>query len=92
VATRSALLNQRLHPKTRLDEMITVARTLDALGVVAAHSGTILGLMFADSDPHLAGKVDAARRACCDLVGHSWVDYSLATRLDSVSVGADRTS
>ncbi|MBO4204424.1 kinase [Micromonospora echinofusca] len=74
VATRSAVLNQRLRPKAKLTDMITLAETTGALGVVTAHSGTILGLMFADNDHEYDEKVAAARHACRVLAGDSWID------------------
>ncbi len=46
VATRSALLNQRLLPKRWFDAMRKIAREIRAAGVVAAHSGTYLGIMI----------------------------------------------
>ncbi|MFC4314016.1 kinase [Steroidobacter flavus] len=46
VATRSALLNQRLLPKRWFDAMRSIAREIGAAGVVAAHSGTFLGIMI----------------------------------------------
>lgn len=76
VATRSAVLNQRLGPKARLDDVIDLARSVGALGVAAAHSGTILGLMFADSDERYAEKIAAAGRACHALAGSYWIDRS----------------
>jgi len=45
VATRSAQLNQRLLPKRLLDVMIGIAADVGAAGVVAAHSGTYLGII-----------------------------------------------
>lgn len=46
VATRSALLNQRLLPKRWFDAMRSIAREIRAAGMVAAHSGTYLGIMI----------------------------------------------
>lgn len=45
VATRSAQLNQRLLPKRLLEAMMAVAANVGAAGVVAAHSGTYLGII-----------------------------------------------
>jgi uncharacterized protein involved in propanediol utilization len=61
VATRSAQINQRLLPKRLLGTMIGVAAAVDALGVVATHSGTCLAILIdtlrADRDDcvHAAG-------------------------------------
>jgi L-threonine kinase len=46
VATHSALLNQRVAPKRRLDAMTNIASEIRAAGVVTAHSGTYLGIMI----------------------------------------------
>ena len=46
-ATKSALANQTILPKRDLSAIIETARDLGALGVNAAHSGTILGVLFA---------------------------------------------
>ncbi len=49
ISTRSAILNQDILPKTHLDLLLDMRRRYEALGVVIAHSGTQLGLLF-DSD------------------------------------------
>jgi uncharacterized protein involved in propanediol utilization len=46
VATRSAQLNQRVLPKRWFDAMTAIADEVQAAGVVAAHSGTYLGIMI----------------------------------------------
>ncbi|MBD0693873.1 kinase [Streptomyces sp. CBMA123] len=69
VATRSAVLNQRLAPKRNLDAMLAIAARVGAEGVVCAHSGTLLGVLLdgtaADHGPRLA----AALAACSTLPG-----------------------
>jgi uncharacterized protein involved in propanediol utilization len=66
VATRSAVMNQRLAPKRLLGAVIRLAEDTGALGVVAAHSGTRLGVLLADADPDYTVKfartVDGCRR------------------------------
>ena len=47
VATLSALANQRLVHKPQLEEIIEYAQSLGALGVNVAHSGTMMGVLFA---------------------------------------------
>jgi L-threonine kinase len=69
VASRSAVLNQRFAPKQNLDAMMRLAGETGALGVVCAHSGTMLGLLFDDADRDLRSKVQAARVACSMLPG-----------------------
>ncbi|MHC2585559.1 GHMP family kinase ATP-binding protein [Bradyrhizobium diazoefficiens] len=46
IATRSAVMNQRRNPKRLLDEVLRIARSCRALGVVATHSGPCLGILF----------------------------------------------
>jgi uncharacterized protein involved in propanediol utilization len=46
ISTRSAILNQDLLPKTHLDLLLDMRRRYKALGIVNAHSGTHLGLLF----------------------------------------------
>jgi L-threonine kinase len=46
-ATASAALNQQIHYKPQFDELLAASRELGALGVNCAHSGTVLGVMYA---------------------------------------------
>lgn len=59
VATRSALLNERLRPKRLLEPMIRIARECDALGVAIAHSGTTVGVLITGADPEHRHKINA---------------------------------
>lgn len=52
-ATRSAIANQHLLYKPQLDAVIRLADDAGAVGVTAAHSGTVLGMLF-DDDGALA--------------------------------------
>jgi len=45
-ATQSAIMHQRVLPKRHLELFLELRRRSGALGVVAAHSGTYLGLLF----------------------------------------------
>ncbi|GAA2642326.1 kinase [Dactylosporangium fulvum] len=69
VATRSAEMNQMLRPKRTLDAVRAVARDVGALGVAAAHSGTMLGVLLATDDPDHAERVAATVAACSALGG-----------------------
>lgn len=51
ISTRSAILNQEVLPKPHLDLFLHMLRRYNALGVVAAHSGTHLGLLFGPDFP-----------------------------------------
>jgi uncharacterized protein involved in propanediol utilization len=77
VASRSAELNQVFRPKRTLEPLSQACADLDGLGVVAAHSGTVLGLLVADDDPDHAAKVAAAVEACQGLTGDALVQRSL---------------
>lgn len=69
VATRSAVMNQRLVPKRNLTAMLRISEAVGALGVVCAHSGTMLGLMLAEDQPGHRRRLAAARAACAALPG-----------------------
>ena len=49
-ATRSAIANQQLLYKPQLDAVLRLAEDVGAVGVNAAHSGTVLGLLFEDDN------------------------------------------
>jgi len=64
VATRSAVLNQDVLPKEHLELFLDLRARYDALGVVATHSGTCLGLLldpgslrYPDVLPELVGEL-----------------------------------
>ena len=64
-ATISALANQRILHKAALPQIITAAKSMGAIGVNVAHSGTVLGILFAPdvSQEKIAGAVMHLRRA-----------------------------
>ena len=49
-ATRSAIANQQLLYKPQLDAVLRLANDVGAVGVNAAHSGTVLGMLFEDDN------------------------------------------
>ncbi len=51
ISTRSAVLNQDILPKAHLDLFVDLRARYGALGVVAAHSGTVLGLLLDPASP-----------------------------------------
>jgi len=63
-ATRSALMNQALSPKRSLEAVLRVCADVAALGVVAAHSGTMLGVLLDAGEPGYPERVAATVRAC----------------------------
>ncbi|WAP60624.1 GHMP family kinase ATP-binding protein [Streptomyces sp. S465] len=79
IATRSAVLNQRHVPKRNLDAMIRVSDEIGALGVVCAHSGTMLGLLLDAGDPDHQHKLSAAAAACSRLPGATTVFRSFTS-------------
>lgn len=78
VATRSAVLNQRLRPKRTLARLVEECHRSGGLGVVTAHSGTMSGVLLADDDPFYRQKLAAARWACLSLAGNVTVHRTLA--------------
>lgn len=77
VATRSAVLNQKLRHKRTLRKLIRACRRIGGLGVVVAHSGTVIGILLADSDPRYAAKLDRASQVCAALSDVVWVEHLL---------------
>lgn len=67
VATRSALMNQALCPKRTLPEVSRICADVGGLGVVAAHSGTVLGILLDRADPRYLRQVAVTVRACSAL-------------------------
>ncbi len=67
-ATRSALANQCILPKTELEELAAFVLERGALGVNAAHSGTILGVLF--SPGTCSGLVAVQVREICTAYPH----------------------
>jgi L-threonine kinase len=69
VVTRSAVLNQRLQPKRNLAAMLRICEETQALGVVCAHSGTVIGILLADGDAGHQQRLAHVRAACATLPG-----------------------
>lgn len=77
VATRSAVLNQKLRPKQRLDDLSMIARDVGALGVAVAHSGTCLGVLLSPEEPDYAEKLARTRELLGQLSDTVTVHHSL---------------
>lgn len=77
VATASAVMNQALRPKWTLDAMVAICAEVGGLGVINAHSGTTLGILFDSNDPRHRTKVSAAARLCHELTDQVDVYHSL---------------
>ena len=82
ISTRSAILNQEVLPKTHLDLLLDMGRRYGALGIVAAHSGTHLGLLLApgttDRRRVLPALVSELSRYCPDVRVHRTHDFRAA--------------
>ena len=48
MATASALANQEILPKPQLEDIVHLAKLLGALGITIAHTGTVMGVIFAE--------------------------------------------
>jgi uncharacterized protein involved in propanediol utilization len=79
ISTRSAIMVQGILPKSHLDLLLDMRRRYGALGVVAAHSGTQLGLLLGpDSSNHsqsLAAIVAELAQNCPDVCIHRTHDF-----------------
>ena len=71
VATRSAVLNQERCRKRHLARALEISGDLRALGVVVAHSGTMIGIVVSGEDPHHTEKVADISVACAELAAVS---------------------
>ncbi|WFF42069.1 GHMP kinase [Salinicola endophyticus] len=56
ISTRSCELSQTFNPMPHLDTMHSLMVETDALGLIAAHSGTYLGLLYDVNDPERVSK------------------------------------
>jgi uncharacterized protein involved in propanediol utilization len=80
VATRSARLNEILRPRAHLEAIQQISRDVDGLGVVAAHSGTVLGILLDAADPQCEEKIVQASRSLRALPGSVSVHRTAAAR------------
>lgn len=62
IATRSAVLNQAQAAKRHLGALIRISEECGALGVVAAHSGTCVGVLLDHADPGFGDRFDRVAR------------------------------
>ncbi|MFD9726297.1 kinase [Streptomyces sp. NPDC059072] len=77
VATRSAEMNAHRRRRAGFAELHALCREVDGLGLVLAHSGTMLGVLLEANDPALAGKTEHIRAGCSALGGEVSVHRSL---------------
>lgn len=64
-ATLSALANQPLLFKPHLEQIINIADTFGAAGISAAHSGTVIGVLFPAKGEHDISRCIAAINVAC---------------------------
>ncbi|MFI6845050.1 kinase [Kitasatospora sp. NBC_00085] len=77
VSTRSAELNSAVRARQDLAPMRLACQETDGVGLVLAHSGTMLGVAFDADDPELARKTEYIRAVCAPLPGTTAVFRSL---------------
>jgi L-threonine kinase len=75
VATRSAYLNQRLCPKRSLAAMTALSAEVGGVGVVAAHSGTTVGLLLPHDIRDFRRRLATAVTRCAQLGGGRVLRY-----------------
>lgn len=76
IALRSALLNQKYHKKRYFEQMRDICWQIGGLGVVAAHSGTYLGVLLSTEDSHFHNQLAHAFEAMKHLAGNVTLFYS----------------
>jgi uncharacterized protein involved in propanediol utilization len=77
ISTRSAVLNSKSRARYDVDALQRACHEVDGLGLVLAHSGTMLGVVLGADDPELAGKIQHMRAVCEPLGGQVSVYRSL---------------
>ncbi|MCL4370755.1 MAG: hypothetical protein M1380_07580, partial [Chloroflexi bacterium] len=87
-ATLSARINQRLLPKSELERVIRLGEEHGALGVCAAHSGTLLGVLFSPENERQARDLLAVAADRLDGLEGCWSTRMVNGGARLVSVGA----
>ncbi|WP_080589101.1 hypothetical protein [Rhizobium leguminosarum] len=57
ISTKSALLHQERAPKEHLNSMLKVCESTGALGIIVAHSGTMIGILLDPTAADFSGKL-----------------------------------
>jgi uncharacterized protein involved in propanediol utilization len=87
VATASAVMNARSRRRMAIEPVLRACADVGGYGVVAAHSGTMLGVLLRGDDPELTGKAEQVRVACDPLGGRLTIHrYQPAAMADSEEV------
>ncbi|MEK8104316.1 hypothetical protein NKG94_02610 [Micromonospora sp. M12] len=74
ISTRSAVLNSKSRVRYDVDALRRACHDVDGLGLVLAHSGTMLGVALGADDPELTG-----RSSTCVPRTRRWVDRCRCT-------------
>jgi uncharacterized protein involved in propanediol utilization len=69
ITTRSAEMNAKLRPRQGFRELRRACNEVDGLGLVLAHSGTMLGILLDGADPERDTKTEYVRRNFAALGG-----------------------
>jgi uncharacterized protein involved in propanediol utilization len=86
IALRSAFLNQKYHKKRYFEQVRDICQQIGGLGVVAAHSGTYLGILLSTEDRHFYNQLAHVFEAMEHLAEnvtlfHSWSPRGSHTEL-----------
>ncbi|MFN7929530.1 MAG: kinase [Blastocatellia bacterium] len=76
ITTRSAILNQKRNPNRYLERALTIRQQTQALGVVVAHSGPCLGLLF-PHEPAWERQIARAKTLLAELTDQVFIVESL---------------
>ncbi len=69
IATRSALLNQRLLKKRQMEYVLDICNQVNALGIVITHSGTCIGILLDQNDTEYGHQLHKAYHLMTELQG-----------------------
>jgi L-threonine kinase len=78
VSTRSAELNQARMPNRNFAALRTICRGVGGLGLVACHSGTMVGVLLDPHDPEYRARLSRAVHLTEDLPGRTHLYRTLA--------------
>lgn len=92
-ATGSAIAHQAILPKDGLEEIVVTARRAGAYGVVAAHSGTLLGLLLPlEEEVRLRAEESVSSFGYVKPAGLVAVAGGGEASEESIKTGSDRTT
>lgn len=85
LTTKSALLNQVRNPKKNFETICRISARFDAVGVVAAHSGSCIGILVDKNDAEFEQKQASILAEVLRLPGHVFTLDTLSEQQVSVS-------